>query len=111
MYLLLYINMEEHEHVDADVRTYMQSWARAFFYASRFSSLVRSSSRSFLGLKFSAFEFALPAHFFCAPPFFTLFFAVLDFSRSFSRSSIFRALFRAPQFFALIHLRSLFSRS
>jgi hypothetical protein len=38
-----------------------QSWALAFFYASRlrFCALWWSSSRSFLGLKFRAFAFAL----------------------------------------------------
>jgi hypothetical protein len=66
-----------------------QSWARAFFYASRSLAelFALALSRSFLGLKFSAFAFALP------------------------RSLIFRALFRAPRFFALPDFSRFFSRS
>ncbi len=57
----------------------VQSWARAFFKASRSwgKLFVLALSRSFFGLKFRAFAFALP------------------------RSSIFRTFFRAPRFFAL----------
>ncbi len=66
-----------------------QSWARAFFYASRSLAelFALALSRSFLGLKFRAFAFALP--------------------RSLNFRAHFRALFRAPWFFAHVHLRSL----
>jgi hypothetical protein len=44
-------------------------------------------SRSFLGLKFRAFAFALPRSLiFRVPKFFALFFALLDFSRSYIRN-------------------------
>jgi hypothetical protein len=84
-----------------------QSWARAFFKASRlrFRAPGGSSSRLRFRAFFLALNFALLRSRFRAP-------ALLDFSRSFfalldfSRSSIFRALFRAPRFFALLFSRS-----
>ncbi len=102
----------------------MQSWARAFFYASRlrFRALWRSSSRWRFRALFWALIFALLRSRFCvrafvftllrlrfrAPvllefsrSFFALFFALLDFSRFFSRSSIFRA-----RTFAIIDFRA-----
>ncbi len=77
-----------------------QSWARAFFKASRlrFHAPGGSSSRLRFRALFLALNFALLHSRFCAPRFFALFFALLDFSRSFSRFSI----FRAPQFLALV---------
>jgi hypothetical protein len=73
-----------------------RSWAELFALAL---------SRSFLALNFALLRsrFRAPA----LLDFSRSFFALLDFSRSFLRFSI----FRAPRFFALVHLRSLFSRS
>ncbi len=80
-----------------------------FFYASRlrFRALWRSSSRWRFRALFWALNFALLRSRFCAPAlldFSPSFFALLDFLRFFSRSSIFRARtfaiidFRAPNF-------------
>jgi hypothetical protein len=73
-----------------------QSWARAFFYASRlrFRALWRSSSRWRFRALFWALNFALLRSRFRAPAlleFSRSFFALQDFSRFFSRSLIFRA--------------------
>jgi hypothetical protein len=75
---------------------FTQSWARAFFYASRlrFRALWRSSSRWRFRALFWALNFALLHPRFRAPAlleFSCSFFALLDFSRFFSRSSIFCA--------------------
>jgi hypothetical protein len=81
---------------------FKQSWARAFFYASRlrFRALWRSSSRWRFRALFWALNFALLRSRFRAP-------ALLDFSRSFFALLDFSRFFRTPRFFALIPLRSL----
>ncbi len=84
----------------------LQSWARAFFYASRlrFRALWRSSSRWRFRALFWALNFALLRSRFRAPAlldFSRSFFALLDFSRFFSRSLIFCA-----RTFAIIDFRA-----
>ncbi len=81
--------------------TMLQSWARAFFYASRlrFRALGRGSSRWRFRALFWALNFALLCSRFRAP-------ALLDFSRSFFALLDFSRFFHAPRFFALVHLRS-----
>ncbi len=73
-----------------------------FFYASRlrFRALGQSSSRWRFRALFWALNFALLRSRFHAP-------ALLDFSRSFFALLNFSHFFRAPRFFALVHLRSL----
>ncbi len=88
--------------ISLDPLRIQQSWARAFFYASRlrFRALWRSSSRWRFRALFWALNFALFCSRFRAP-------ALLDFSRSFFALPDFSRFFRAPRFSALIHLRSL----
>ncbi len=82
-----------------------QSWARAFFKASRlrFHAPGGSSSRLRFCALFLALNFTLLRSRFRAPEFLDFsrsFFALLDFSRSFSRSSIFCALFSRSSIFS-----------
>ncbi len=61
-YEYIYVHKCIYVHVHVLKKVYMyQSWARAFFYASRSLAelFALALSRSFLGLKFRVFAFAL----------------------------------------------------